>query len=210
MPSEDFEFLNDAFETTQKKTSKGIQQKGKHIYFPSNTSEMYIVNAMTGVKYPWKVGTFDAQRLYNVVDSTTLCDNKGFLIKYTDKTTETCNPNYLYYDSPQQYMQHRKVTLDPTTIQAWRTRVSALFSTSETSDGVFNIEAYNKLTDEHKELMISNFKNRQKTDLLNTFSRTNRVEEYKPMYVSDMYLNKQDDSTWHLVSKKLYNVNKKA
>lgn len=206
MPSQDFEVLtNDALSDTFVNTQKNVnflkQTKGKRVYFPSNAPETYIVNAMTGVKYTWKVGTFESQRLYSVVDTTSACDNKGFVIKQTDKDTETGNTNYLYYDSPQQYMQHRKVSLEPETILSWRNRVSTLFPSTETTDGEFNAEAYHKLAYEHNELLISNFKNRQDFDLQNETNRSHKVEHEKPMYVDKMYLNNQED-TWHLVSKK--------
>ena len=39
-------------------------------YHPSNVMNQYIVNAITGVKYPYRVGSKDSLRLYKVIDTT--------------------------------------------------------------------------------------------------------------------------------------------
>ena len=208
MPSEDIKNVFDENTVSTDyagpviKNTVATANKGKRKYFPSNTPDAYIVNAMTGVKYDCKVGSFESLRLYSVVDATSSCDNKGFLIKSTDKETETGTPNYLYYDSPQQYMEHRKVQLNPETIQSWRDRVSRLFPTTENSDGVFSTEAYNMILNERNIQMQVGFKERQEADKHNEYSRTHRADECIPMYVSDMYLNTDVGDEWHTVAKK--------
>lgn len=184
------------------KNTETTNNKGKRKYFPSNTQDTYIVNAMTGVKYECKVGSFESMRLYSVVDTTSSCDNKGFLIKLTDKETETGNPNYLYYDSPQQYMEHRKMSLDTSVIQSWRDKVTRLFPTTENSDGAFSIEAYNTIMNERKQKMHTNFKERQVADANNRYNRTHHTDEYAPLSVNDMYQNTDIDCEWHNVTKR--------
>jgi hypothetical protein len=208
MPSEDIKNVFDEVASAPAYSGLVIKNtgvngnKGKRKYFPSNKQDTYIVNAMTGVKYTCKVGSFESLRLYSVVDTTSSCDNKGFLIKSTDKETETGIPNYLYYDSPQQYMEHRKVQLDTETIKSWKNKVSILFPTTDNSDGLFSIDAYNTLLDERNQQMQINFKERHEVDKQNEYSRTHRADEYRPMYVSNMYLNTNVDNTWHTVAKK--------
>ena len=204
MPSEDIKNVSDEplYNNVAIKRADTNTIRGKRHYFPSNTHDTHIVNAMTGVKYDYMVGSFESLRLYSVVDTTSSCDNKGFQIKLTDKTTETGHPNYLYYDNPQQYMEHRKVLLDTETIQSWRERVSKLFPTTEKSDGQFSIDAYNTLINERNQQMQRNFKEQQDTDKQNEYARTHRADEYIPMYVSNTYLNTNVDYTWHTVAKK--------
>ena len=158
------------------------QQKGKRMYYPSNNPEIYIVNAITGVKYPWKAGTYDSLKLYNVVDTTTICDNKGYCIKNTDKDTEYGNPNYLYYDSPEQYMQHRKVILDTSRIQSWHNFISTLFPITEDSDGDFDIEAYKKMKQDSNTKMQNDFKTRQEVDAEKIKNNTLHKYNEKPTF----------------------------
>lgn len=171
MPAQEFEVLNEdfVFDNSHSKNNGSVTKtNGKQMYFPSNTPDTYIVNAMTGVKYPYKVGTFESLRLYTVIDATTRCDNKGFRIKSTDMTTETGRTNYLYYDSPQQYMQHRKVTLDPEVVLKWRKRVTELFPSADETEtsGVFNREAYNRFVNQHCDKLQMDYKTRLANDAM--------------------------------------------
>lgn len=171
MPTPEFEVLSEELAVDVGHTKNNVSGKkafGKQMYYPSNTPDTNIVNAMTGVKYPYKVGTFESLRLYSVIDATTMCDNKGVRIKSTDMETETGRTNYLYYDSPQQYMQHRKVTLDPEVVLKWRKRVMELFpSTDETENsGAFNREVYDRFVNQHTDKMQMDFKSRLAKDAM--------------------------------------------
>ena len=53
-----------------------------------------IVNAITGVKYPWKVGSSGEQHLWKVADCTHF------------------EPKLFFYDSPEQYEEYKRVTID--------------------------------------------------------------------------------------------------
>ena len=105
----------------QKQQSK---KAGRRRYFPSNTQNSFIVNAETGVVYPWRVGTNNSRRLFKMVDTTGTCDSNGFEMNSHEDTYPNRNPNHIYYDSPEQYMKHQRATLDSHFLENFRRRVA--------------------------------------------------------------------------------------
>jgi len=89
-------------------------------YFPSNKPGMLLKNAVTGLDYPWKVGSIDSLRLFKVVDTLGLYDATGVKLNKKSPDFPNRNPNHCYYDSPQQYMTHSRNTLDPELIKRWK------------------------------------------------------------------------------------------
>lgn len=77
-------------------------------YYPSNVMNQIIVNAITGVKYPYRVGSKDSLRLFKVCD-TTGDYSLGGKKKYTDdyKEGQEKTPNNFYFDNLSEYMQDR-------------------------------------------------------------------------------------------------------
>ena len=71
--------------------------------FSSNVMGNPIVNAITGVKYPWNVGSFEENHLWKVVNCS----------RFTPMT--------YFYDSPEQHEAHKRVTIDPESKAAWYT-----------------------------------------------------------------------------------------
>jgi hypothetical protein len=71
--------------------------------FSSNVTGVPIVNAITGVKYPWNVGSFEENHLWKVANCT----------RFTPMT--------YFYDSPEQYEAYRRVELDPESKATWHT-----------------------------------------------------------------------------------------
>ena len=71
--------------------------------FSSNVTGVPIVNAITGVKYPWNVGSFEENHLWKVSNCT----------RFTPMT--------YFYDSPEQYEAYRRVELDPESKATWHT-----------------------------------------------------------------------------------------
>jgi len=114
-------------------------------YFPSNTLMDYVRNALTGGQYPFRAGTFDSMRLYKVFDTTGNCDRNGVILLPHEKRNQS--PNILYYDSPEQYMKHRKVKVSQTDVNKWYERNTRLFG-NRIGDGSFNKEEYNKMVKE--------------------------------------------------------------
>lgn len=62
--------------------------------FSSNVQGHYIVNAVTGAEYPWRVGSLCEDLLWKV------CDARASRGKY--------EPDFYFYDSPQQAAEHRR------------------------------------------------------------------------------------------------------
>ncbi len=62
--------------------------------FSSNVQGRYLVNAVTGVEYPWRVGSLCEDLLWKV------CDARASRGKY--------EPDFYFYDSPQQAAEHRR------------------------------------------------------------------------------------------------------
>jgi len=114
-------------------------------YFPSNNMMDFVRNALTGGYYPYRSGTFDTMRLYKVVDTTGKCDRNGVILLPTEKQNH--NPNILYYDSPEQYMKHRKVKLQVSDVNKWYERNTRLFG-SRVDTGIFNKEQYQQMIKE--------------------------------------------------------------
>jgi hypothetical protein len=89
-------------------------------YYPSNIPDQFIKNAVTGVEYTWRVGSSDSSRLFKVVDTIGNFDKSGYKIKASSKNYPNPTPNYCYYDSPQQFMTHRKMMVQPEMIERWK------------------------------------------------------------------------------------------
>jgi hypothetical protein len=95
-------------------------------YFPTNKPCMLIKNAVSGLDYKIKVGTFDSLKLFKVVDTTGVYDSAGVKLNRKSPNFPNKNPNHCYYDSPQQYMTHTRNRLNPELIELWRFRVSEI------------------------------------------------------------------------------------
>ena len=99
----------------------------QHKYYPtSGQAGKRCRNAMTGVEYAWRVGTTAAlDNLFHSVDTTGKCDAEGFLISAKSQkygVYPNPNPNHLYYDSPEQFMRHQRILLNPELVKRWRER----------------------------------------------------------------------------------------
>ena len=104
----------DTFQESVKTTGK------KPLYYPSNGQAQIIVNAVTGVEYPWRTGSLEAGRLFKVVDTLGTYDSSGRKMKST--SLPNSSPNQCYYDSPQQFMSHRRMTVQSALIQQWEAK----------------------------------------------------------------------------------------
>ena len=118
-------------EYEKRNNSTFVNKVKKHTFYPSNKPDTFIKNAITGVAYPWKVGSIDSKRLFKVVDTLGLYDSDGCRIggrkKRSDTLTVNPNPNHLYYDTPEEFMRHRKCTVQPELIESWLKTKTELF-----------------------------------------------------------------------------------
>ena len=83
--------------------------------YPSNVQGRFIVNAVTGVAYPWRVGSKYEDLLWKVCDST---GRRGKL-----------EPDMYFYDSPKQAIEHRRYRHDVFSVDAlnvWKGKVAIM------------------------------------------------------------------------------------
>ena len=101
------------------------QQKRKirECYY-SDVVGSYIMNAVTGEKYPWKVGSFDERRFFKVTDTT---NTKNVGRKGNYNSSQGRSSHFAYYETPQAYMNHKQIELDETVIYDWYDRKNLFF-----------------------------------------------------------------------------------
>jgi len=113
--------------------NKFVNRVKKRAYYPSNGQDTFIKNAITGVAYPWKVGSKDSKRLFKVVDTLGVHDKNGAKLpgrkRRSDVGQVNPNPIHLYYDSPEEFMRHRNCTVSPGLIESWLQTKNELFTT---------------------------------------------------------------------------------
>ena len=114
-------------------TISSFDEKAKKIlrFYPSNNHDAIIVHARTGEKYPWKVGSFESLRLFRICNTTGEYDEEGKIIKRGSSPNR--NPNFLYYDSPEDYEEHWMTYLPHDMVTRWHDRVKLLFPGGEFS-----------------------------------------------------------------------------
>jgi hypothetical protein len=114
-PNDEFEdhaLYNDSANQLNKKKSKRPR------YFPSNKPQSFIKNAVTGLPYPYTVGSSEQSLLYKLIDTTGTCDVDGYVIKSRSELPNP-NTNHLFFDSPEQCMSHMRLTLNPAEVKRW-------------------------------------------------------------------------------------------
>ena len=102
------------------------EREENRVYYPTNNTTGYIVDAITGYPQRWKVGSFDSLRLYCVHDSSGLVDEYGIKIPYGEEPNR--NPNILYYESPEAYKRHN----------SWRFAKNDEFDEKSNNQSAFN------------------------------------------------------------------------
>lgn len=106
------------------------KKKIRRRYYTSNTPETYIKDAISGGRYPWKVGSYDSLRLYRFIDATGTCDNEGRPYTKGDKNISR-DANICYYSSPEECMNHRKFIMENNVINEWYTFQEKVFPNGE-------------------------------------------------------------------------------
>jgi hypothetical protein len=109
---------NDAVESCDGDEARSKYSKDKRHTrksYPSNVQGRYIVNAVTGIAYPWRVGSMYEDLLWKV------CDAKGKRGKLES--------DMYFYDSPKQAIHHRRYRPDvfsADTLNWWKERVAKM------------------------------------------------------------------------------------
>lgn len=116
MPDDDYEqYHAQDIGNTDEPTKKRSKRPR---YFPSNKPQTFIKNAVTGVPYPYKVGSAEQSLLYKIVDATGTCDTDGYFLK-SRSDLPNHNTNHLFFDSPEQCMSHMRLSLNPDDVKRW-------------------------------------------------------------------------------------------
>tara|TARA_B100001059_G_C17612916_1_gene465515 strand:+ start:401 stop:751 length:351 start_codon:yes stop_codon:yes gene_type:complete len=89
----------------------------KKVYY-SDIVGAPILDAITGAKYPYTVGSYHEKKFFKV-QSTTAYRNKHSKLQYP--ATHTMS-NQAFYESPQLYMNHMKVKLSDDVLAKWNSR----------------------------------------------------------------------------------------
>jgi len=111
----DFDYTEEDIVNRNQKSEKRSKRPR---YFPSNVPQSFIKNAVTGLPYPYVVGSKEQLLLYKIVDSTGTCDSEGYVIKDGNDLPNS-NTNHLFYDSPEQCMSHLRLSLNPVEVKRW-------------------------------------------------------------------------------------------
>lgn len=96
-----------------------VKRSKRPRYFPSNKPQTLIKNAVTGVPYPFLVGSKEQNMLYKIVDATGTCDTEGYVIKSRNDLPNS-QTNHLFYDNPEQCMTHLRLVINPEDIRRWK------------------------------------------------------------------------------------------
>jgi hypothetical protein len=98
--------------------------KKAHYFTTISSPNKYIVNAKTGVSYPFKFNSSESKTLYHVIDSTAKYDKSGYI--RNRKLNYVNEPNHLFYDSPEQYTFHYGSNLTTNEILEWHNKQAEL------------------------------------------------------------------------------------
>ena len=113
MPNDDYDDCDDCDDCDD---SYHHNPKKNVRYYPSDIVGNFIVNAINGAKYPWKVGSFDENRFFKVIDTANRVTFRS--PEYGPRVTHK-----LYYDSPMDYMKHRNIVLEKSVIDNWQNKM---------------------------------------------------------------------------------------
>lgn len=117
---------------------------GRRKYYPSNRPQSFIRNAVTGLQYPFRVGSTEQRGLFKMVDTTGTYDGDGYKLhppncrppvvrarvsRHIEKSEETyvfnlpnANTNHLFFDSPEQCASHLNLMIDSEVTNKWRVK----------------------------------------------------------------------------------------
>ena len=116
----DMDTQQDGFTSSQVKTRHDKRRhRGKRapVSFASDVHGMNIRNAATGSFYDERVGTLDERKFFKVTGKSTFKMNSEGVV-----LDEGYNMSSFYYDTPEQYEQHKNVVLAQDVKDKWYSR----------------------------------------------------------------------------------------
>ena len=100
-------------------------------YYTSN--DKLVRNGVYGAVYPYNNGSAETSQLFKVIDATGRCDSSGIRLKNKKFNKSS---NVVYYNSPSEYMDHRKVKLHQSVIKGWDERIQEMERRQDNMDDV--------------------------------------------------------------------------
>lgn len=88
------------------------------LYFPTNRGSAQVVNARTGLVYPFIAASRESKSLFHVIDNVLPVDEEGFSL--SGGTKRGVYRNHLFYDTPGEYEDHLGAYVSPYWKERWR------------------------------------------------------------------------------------------
>ena len=105
--------------------------------FASDQQGQNIRNAVTGSYYDERVGSIEEKRLFKVVGKSAFKMNSDGVV-----LDEGYNMSSFYYDSPEQYEQHKRTVLPSALKESWRLNAVSDNSTAQNMSGAPHCDTY--------------------------------------------------------------------
>jgi hypothetical protein len=108
---------NENISNSSEQEKDRIYEPYKKVYY-SDVVGSPILDAVTGAKYPFKVGSLDEKKFFKVRST----------MAYKNRSAKTPNPtcasvaNQAFYENPQSYMRHHDVVLSKEILDNWNKR----------------------------------------------------------------------------------------
>lgn len=95
-----------------------------------------IRDAISGAKYPWKVGSFDERRFFKVRSTTAYANQKAKGVE------DLCgrSARQAFYESPISYMNHLSIALDEELVKGWYNKANELYPGQYNYPGLNGLE----------------------------------------------------------------------
>lgn len=122
---------------TQQDGERRVRIKRRR-YYPTKLGGN-CMNALTGQRYPIMQGSFEELQLYSMIDASSFYDKDGFRLE-KNQSSSNPNPNFLFYDSPEEYMRHMKTKVPQEQVNRWHHNKKRMFP--ESNGFKFAKEAY--------------------------------------------------------------------
>ena len=112
-------------------------ENGDISFHTSNVHGVPIVHGVTGEQWPWLVGSYESLRLFCITECSGRYDVKGNKIPHGQEANKS--PNFIYYDSPEDYEEHWHTEISQQRADEWHKNVRFWFP-----GGKFSLENYTK------------------------------------------------------------------
>jgi hypothetical protein len=112
-------------------------ENGEISFHTSNVHGTPIVHGTTGEQWPWLVGSYESLRLFRIIECSGSYDEKGNKIPHGQEANKS--PNFIYYDSPEDYEEHWRTEISQLRADEWHKNVKLWFP-----GGEFSVENFAK------------------------------------------------------------------